>query len=102
MFLVPQMVQTLMLKCLLPCLSSSHDFGQAVYAPWVHSLVLGVEKLIDSFEHDALAPNLQPHIELAGEIRFFSCPSYMLCHAWTNRTFVQKHLAELRMHCKLQ
>ena len=51
------MVQTLMLKCLLPSLSSSHDFGQAVYAPWVHSLVLGVEKLTDSFEHNALAPN---------------------------------------------
>ena len=104
MYLVTQMAQTLMLKCLLPCLSPDHDFGQRLYAPWMQLLVLGVEDLIESTENKALAPNLQPHIELAGEICFLSCPSYMPCRAWINPAgFSQReHLAELRMHCNLQ
>ncbi len=103
MHLVTQMAQTLMLKCLLPCLSPDHDFGQKMYAPWMQLLVLGVEDLIESTEDKALAPNLQPHFELAGEIRFFCCLSCMPCQAWINPAcFSQReHLAELRMHCVL-
>ena len=93
-----------MLKCLLPCLSPDHDFGQRVYAPWVQRLVTGAEDLINSVDPNGLPPNLQPHIELAGEIRFFCCLFYMPCRAWTSPAgFSQReHLAELRMHCKLQ
>jgi len=101
MDVAPQMVQTLMLQCLLPCLTPDHDFEQLVYAPWMRCFVLSMEKFISSSKEKALAPNMQPHIELAGETCFFHFPSYMPCRVWPNPArFRGDHLAELRMHCK--
>ncbi len=65
----PPMVQTLMLRCLLPCLTPDHDFGQRLYAPWMHFLVGGA-KLIDKStagsQQAALVLKMLPGVELAG------------------------------------
>ncbi|DBA88769.1 TPA: hypothetical protein ACH3X1_004186 [Trebouxia sp. C0004] len=68
-----QMVQTLMLQCLLPCLSPDHDFGQVLYAPWLHFLVLGAAKLLDKStegtQQAALVLKMLPGVELAARMR---------------------------------
>jgi len=63
-----------MLQCLLPCLTPDHDFEQLVYAPWMRCFVLSMEKFISSSKEKAFAPNMQPHIELAGETCFLYFP----------------------------
>ncbi len=73
----PRMVHTLMLQCLLPCLSPDHDFGQLVYAPWLHYLVLSAGQLLDKStegtQQAALMLHMLPCIELAGENLFVDC-----------------------------
>lgn len=80
----PRMVQTLMLQCLLPCLSPDHDFGQLMYAPWLHYLVVGAGKLLDKctegVQQAAVVLHMLPRLQLAGESCFVNCPFCVPCH----------------------
>jgi len=73
----PRLVRTLMLQCLLPCLTPDHDFGQLVYAPWMHFLVLSAGQLLDKStetkQQAELMLHMLPCIELAGESCFVDC-----------------------------
>ena len=79
----PQMVQTLMLQCLLPCHNPDHDFGQLMYAPWLHYLVLSAGQLQDKSTvgtQQALMLHMLPCVELAGESCFVDCPFCVPCN----------------------
>lgn len=104
MHVTPEIVQTLMLQCLLPCLTPDHDFEQLVYAPWLRCFMLSVHNFVRNSKEAAFATNVQPHIELAGEICFFYCPSYMSCivASWPSLAPVHRdQLAELHTHRKV-
>ena len=92
------MVPTLMLHCLLPCLTPDHDFGQLVYAPCMHFLMKGGAKLLDKSwdetQQAALLLHMLPGIELAGASCFVDSP-------WLPQHLVaREHPAELHVPCK--
>ncbi len=80
----PRMVHTLTLQCLLPCLTPDHDFGQKMYAPWMHYLVQSASQLPDKSTAETQQAELMLHmlpcIELAGESSFGES-SFILCLA---------------------
>ncbi len=67
-----------MQQCLLPCLTPEHDFGQKMYAPLMHFLVLSAGELLNEPSAETQQPELMLHmlpgVELAGVTCFVDCP----------------------------
>ena len=99
------MVHTLMLQCLLPCLSPDHDFEQLVYALWLHYLVLSADQLLDKsterMQRAALMLHMLPCIELAGASCFVDRQFRALSYDDHPGILLGKdYFAELHVHCK--
>ncbi|KAL0031912.1 hypothetical protein WJX79_004744 [Trebouxia sp. C0005] len=60
-------------ECLLPCHTADHDFGQLLYAPYMHFLVVGAGKLLDKStqgkQQAALVLHMLPCVELVACMR---------------------------------
>ena len=77
------MVHTLMLQCLLPCLSPDHDFEQLVYALWLHYLVLSAGQLLEKSTEGTqrAAPCFTRCLALSWQVQAaWLTVNFVLCH----------------------